>query len=79
MIVIPISGWLMSSAKGVQTVWFGVLPLPDLVAKSKPLGELLQQTHEILNLLFMLSVLGHLAAALWHQFVFKDGLLNRMR
>jgi cytochrome b561 len=26
MIAIPISGWLMSSAKGFQTVYFGVLP-----------------------------------------------------
>src|SRR5699024_2117037 len=23
---VPLSGWLMSSAKGVQTVWFGVMP-----------------------------------------------------
>jgi len=28
MVLIPVSGWLMSSAKGIQTVWFGVLPLP---------------------------------------------------
>ena len=28
MIVIPLSGWLMSSAKGVQTVWFGLVPCP---------------------------------------------------
>ncbi|HNB06080.1 MAG TPA: cytochrome b, partial [Thauera aminoaromatica] len=25
MLAIPLSGWLMSSAKGFQTVWFGVL------------------------------------------------------
>lgn len=30
----PLSGWLMGSAKGIQTVWFGVLPLPDLLAKN---------------------------------------------
>jgi len=41
MLVIPLSGWLLSSAKGVQTVWFGVLPLPDLLEKDKELGHLL--------------------------------------
>jgi cytochrome b561 len=41
MIAIPLSGWLMSSAKGFQTVWFGVLPIPDLLDKNKELGDLL--------------------------------------
>jgi cytochrome b561 len=44
MLIIPISGWLLSSAKGVQTVWFGVLPLPDLVDKDKELGHLLARS-----------------------------------
>ncbi|MEZ5649758.1 MAG: cytochrome b [Burkholderiaceae bacterium] len=79
MVVIPLSGWLMSSAKGVQTVWFGVVPLPDLLAKSKPAGDLLEEVHERLNQLFMLAVLGHFVAALWHQFVIKDDLMRRMR
>ena len=35
MFAVPLSGWLMSSAKGFQTVWFGVLPLPDLLDKDK--------------------------------------------
>ena len=32
----------MSSAKGFQTVWFGVLPLPDLLRQDKALGNLLE-------------------------------------
>ena len=79
MVVIPLSGWLMSSAKGFQTVWFGVLPIPDLVGRDKALGDVLQETHEALNLLLMLTLGGHLAAALWHHFVVKDDTLRRMR
>src|SRR5699024_7404752 len=41
MLAIPVSGWLMSSAKGIQTVWFGVIPLPDLVSKNDALGDFL--------------------------------------
>ena len=79
MVVIPLSGWLMSSAKGVQTVWFGVLPIPDLLTRDKALGDLLQEVHKALNWLLMLTLAGHVAAALWHHFVLKDDTLRRMR
>ena len=78
MIAIPLSGWLMSSAKGFQTVYFGVLPIPDLLAKNPELGELLATLHGGLNLLLALTVLGHAAAALKHHFVDKDDVLRRM-
>jgi cytochrome b561 len=79
MIAIPLTGWLMSSAKGFQTVWFGVLPIPDLVGKDKALGDLLRAAHEALNVLLMLTLAGHVGAALWHHFVLKDDTLRRMR
>lgn len=78
MLVVPFSGWLMSSAKGFQTVWFGVLPLPDLVAKDKALGELLTEVHESLNWILFVVVSLHVAAALKHHFIDRDGLLQRM-
>lgn len=78
MIVIPLSGWLMSSAKGFQTVLFGVFPLPDLLEKNEMLGGLLQQLHLGLNLFLALVVVGHAAAALKHHFIDKDDVLARM-
>jgi cytochrome b561 len=78
MVIVPLSGWLMSSAKGFQTVWFGVLPLPDLLAKDEALGEALLLTHRLLNWFFMLVVAGHVLAALKHHFIDRDGLLSRM-
>lgn len=78
MIAIPLSGWLMSSAKGFQTVWFGVLPIPDLLAKDKALGNLLQSVHENLNLLFIAAIVGHIGAALKHHFIDRDDILKRM-
>ena len=78
MIAIPLSGWLMSSAKGFQTVWFGVLPIPDLLGKDKALGELLANVHQGLNLIFIAVLAGHIAAALKHKFIDKDDILDRM-
>lgn len=78
LLLIPISGWLMSSAKGFQTVWFGVLPLPDLVAKNKVLGDLLQEAHEVLNFTLLGLVSLHILAAMKHHFINRDGILVRM-
>lgn len=79
MFAVPLSGWLMSSAMGFQTVWFGVVPLPDLLSKDKALGELLAQAHAYLNWAFIATVIGHVLAALKHQFLDKDNLLARMK
>jgi cytochrome b561 len=78
MIAIPLSGWLMSSAKGFQTVYFGVLPLPDLLDKNKEVGDLLALVHKSLNLLFVAVLAGHIGAALKHHFIDKDDILTRM-
>lgn len=79
MVAIPLTGWLMSSAKGFQTVWFGVLPIPDLLGRDPALGDLLMQVHQRLTQLLMLTLAGHVLATLWHQWVLKDDLLRRMR
>jgi cytochrome b561 len=79
MALIPLSGWLMSSAKGFQTVWFGVLPLPDVVGRNAALGDALQSLHQGLNLMLMLTLAGHIGAALWHHFIRRDDTLRRMR
>ncbi|KAB2318701.1 cytochrome b [Betaproteobacteria bacterium SCN1] len=78
MIAVPLTGWLMSSAKGFQTVWFGVLPLPDLVGKDRALGETLEDAHEILNFVMLGLVSLHVAAALKHHFVERLPFLQRM-
>ena len=78
MIVVPLTGWLMSSAKGFQTVYFGVLPLPDLLAKNDELGERLEQAHALLNYGMAALVVAHLGAALKHHFIDRDGVLARM-
>ncbi|HEX5358149.1 MAG TPA: cytochrome b [Aquabacterium sp.] len=77
--VVPLLGWAYSSAKGYPIVWFGVLPLPDLVAPNKELAEVLEEAHGAAAFALMGLVGLHVAAALKHQFIDKDGLLDRMR
>jgi len=78
MLAIPLSGWLMSSAKGFPVVWFGVLPLPDLVAKNRELGDLLAGVHQVLNFTLLGLVILHVAAALKHHFIERQPFLQRM-
>lgn len=78
LLVIPLSGWVYSSATGVQVVYLGLIPLPDLVPKDKALAEVLKQTHIALNFTLFMLVCLHAAAALKHHFIDRDAALARM-
>jgi cytochrome b561 len=78
LFAMPVTGWLMSSASNYPVSWFGIAQLPDFVAADPGLEERFESLHESLaNLLIALVVL-HVAAALKHQLVDKNGLLFRM-
>lgn len=78
LLAVPLSGWLRSSALGIQVVWFGLVPLPDLIGKHQQLADLLKEVHESLNTTLLVLVLLHVAAALQHHFFERDGILARM-
>ena len=78
LLIIPLSGWLMSSAKGVPVVYLGLVQLPDLVVKDKALGDLLTEVHQALNFGLLMLVGMHIAAALKHHFIEHDATLRRM-
>jgi cytochrome b561 len=86
LFVMPLSGWMMSSARGFPVSWFGFFPrswfgsvqLPDLVPKNKPLYDFMLTTHEALQWVLYTIVFLHVAAALKHHFLLKDNVLRRM-
>jgi cytochrome b561 len=76
--LVPLIGWAYSSAAGFPIVLFGVLPLPDFVPVDKALAEMIKPFHEF-GAFALIGLAGlHIAAALKHQWIDKDGLLNRM-
>ncbi len=78
IVVIPITGWLYSSAAGVPTVYLGMWQLPDLVAKDKALAAQLKLVHVSLNYTMLGLVIIHAAAAIKHHYVDRDDVLRRM-
>jgi len=78
LFAMPLSGWMMSSARGFPVSWFGFFQLPDLVPKNQSLYHALVTTHGTLALLLGAVIVLHVAAALKHHFVLKDDTLRRM-
>ena len=76
--VVPLIGWSYSSAAGFPIVLFGQIPLPDLIGPDKALAALIKPWHQISALALAGLVLLHVAAALKHQWIDRDGLINRM-
>ena len=78
MLAIPVSGWMFSSASGVQVVYLGIVPLPNLIAKDHEVAAVLRSVHFALNFTLLALVLVHAGAALRHHFVERDRVLLRM-
>jgi cytochrome b561 len=78
LMVIPLSGWLYSSAAGVEVVYLGLVPLPNLLSKDRALADVLRNVHVTLNFTLLGLVCIHVAAALKHRFVDRDAVLARM-
>ena len=74
----PLTGWLFSSAAGFQTVYLGVLPIPDLLAKNKELADVLKVTHRWINYTMAAVIALHITVALKHHFVDRDEVMIRM-
>lgn len=75
---VPLSGWAYSSAAGFPVVWFALLPLPDFVPVDRALAATLKEVHHLLAYALGATVLVHIAAALKHQFIVRDELIQRM-
>lgn len=85
MVVLPVSGWLMASAStlqeeyGLPTMIFTWFALPDpFQPGDKGLEAAFKSVHAWAAFGLAVLLLGHLAAALKHQFGHRDGVLRRM-
>jgi len=78
ILAVPVSGYLYTTAAGVPVVYLGLFQIPSLFAADPALKEVLKPVHYWLNMILAAAVLGHVAAALKHHFIDRDGVLKRM-
>lgn len=79
MIGLPLTGWAMVSSDPVRipTLLFGTIPWPHLPLQAG-LNEAMENSHEILGWIAAALIVLHVAAALRHQVLLRDGLFRRM-
>jgi len=73
----PLLGWALSNAQDKAVHLFG-MTLPALVGADEDLADTLQTWHQDAAWLLLGLISLHIAAALWHHFVLRDGVLRMM-
>jgi cytochrome b561 len=77
MIALPLLGWSMLSAADYPVVVAGI-HLPAIAPHSDALHTLFWNSHKFLALLFFFVIVVHLAAALFHGLIRRDGVFEAM-
>ncbi|WNL44375.1 cytochrome b/b6 domain-containing protein [Dyella sp. BiH032] len=77
LLAMPLIGWALSNAEDKPVHLFG-LTLPALVADDEDLADRLLVWHQDVAWVLLALVSLHVAAALWHHFVRRDGVLRSM-
>lgn len=78
MLAMPLSGWAMQSAAGNPVVLPWGTALPALAPQSLKAYGLMREIHGLVAWLFIALVVAHIAAALHHKLVRRDGVLSTM-
>lgn len=79
LLLVPLSGWIMSSAHGYPIHYLGFMTLPDLVTPNEQLAHSFKIIHEIIANMMIILLIGHIGAAVKHQWIDRDNLFARMR
>ena len=77
LLALPIVGWLATAAGGYPVQFFA-WTLPGLIAKDPALSETLFQLHGALGWVLLALLALHIAGALMHWLIKRDGVMRRM-
>jgi cytochrome b561 len=78
LFLMPLSGFLYTAMGGFPVPLFGLYDLARLVPENKPAAEVFETIHVSLQYVLYLVVALHVAGALQHHLVRRDGVLRRM-
>ncbi len=77
-IVLPFLGWAAASGDGARVSLAGLIPLPLLVPKDDPFGKAMATVHPIIAISMLAVIALHVAGALYHALIKRDGVIQRM-
>jgi cytochrome b561 len=77
LVVVPVLGWIGASIDGTRSMWGG-FSLPEIAPKDEEVGWRILWWHGWAALTLGALAALHVAAAIHHHIIHKDGLLRRM-
>lgn len=79
IILVPLTGWMRSSASGYSLRWFELFDLPKFaIAAKSPEAHAAATAHEVLAWSMTALIALHVSAALHYHWVKRDRVLPRM-
>ena len=78
MLLQPLTGWIYSNAAGYPIVYLSLIPLPNLVAKDKPLAVMFENIHVVGAIVLTAAIAIHVIAAVKHHVIDRDATLRRI-
>lgn len=78
LIVVPILGWMGVSAYRAPVPVFGLFEAPPIAAENRPVSEFLLGWHRALALTLAAVAAIHIAAAIQHRNIRRDGIFDRI-
>ncbi|HET9534661.1 MAG TPA: cytochrome b [Mesorhizobium sp.] len=78
LLAMPVVGYIATSAYGAPIPFFGLFNVPPIVDKNEALATQLFTIHRWVGWLLIVLVLTHVGAALYHYFIRRDKVLQRM-
>jgi cytochrome b561 len=72
------TGWLFASFRGWSVSFFYVFPLPMLASDNAAAGRAIDGLHQAAEWSLLILIGIHVAAALVHRFIYRDGVMDRM-
>jgi cytochrome b561 len=77
MFIMPVSGYIMSTAGGYGVKFFGI-SVPSLISKDLALSNFARLLHNYAGYIFATAIILHLLGTLKHYFIEKVNLLERL-
>jgi cytochrome b561 len=78
LLATPMVAWFGYNAFGAQVPFFGLFQLPTIIGKNEPLADTLFAVHRFLGITVGVLMVMHIGAGLFHYFIRRDGVLQRM-
>jgi cytochrome b561 len=78
LVLVPVLGWINASSRGWTVRLLGLVPYPALSEPGSAFGREMGDVHGIVAWVLLALIILHVVAALFHRYVLRDHVLQRM-